>query len=1612
MSTTENQETCREVEEELASILDGSASARLYDHVAECDACRDLKHEASLAAERVRDAGADFRPEDDFVEKLVARLDAARPASSGPAVKPSRPEGAASAGSVVVRAAYDPPTDGTAPTRLATDVAATVLDPLAALKVAEAEAESSPDGKTDVTLHSARAGAAAPAGATREEAPSPLALEAGPAASTPAASTPAASGVSATTHHGPTTEPKAAEAKPGSYRTPAERQPDGKPGRTIEQGPAADLLAKRAAPPPAARAKRSLYRRPAFLACAAGAMAAAAAVGFYLKGKGTTDATAVAVPWSGNVANVARASADKSGGLEACDGPKACAPVTGGAALRAGTTLRTDARTRAHVTLADGTELAIDRASEVELSKDRNRAARVVRGTIVADVAHVEGSSARIAFPHGEIEVIGTKLAVTAGEDRASVEVARGNVRVHTDGGKTVDVRAGEEAVVVGSGEPVVSSSASLADMMEWSDDKPEEVDSPVLRGLGELRARKPGQTAEKGRAVRLSKHGVKVRVVDVVARTEVDETFTNDTDEELEGIFRFPLPPGAQIERLALEVDGKLVDGAFVDRDKGAAIWRGVIQNAAPKAPKPQEELIWVPGPWRDPALLEWQRGGRFELKIFPIPKRGSRRVVLAYTQVVEQSAGLRRFVYPLAHDPSGSTKIGAFDLDVQVLGLDRSVGLATRGYDLASAQGEGERRTMHADDFVPAGDLTVEYALPDRDKEVTTWAYTMPPQASGGPSDAPARPASTATGPAAPKTAQEKEADAAARAVVDDASPYVAIALRPRLPRWQEAKERLHVIVVDSSRSMFGERFARATHLASGIVREMDRRDSFVLLACDTVCRAMGGDAGGGPVKPEAPGAAAAGEVERFLGTTEPEGGSDLAAAMSAARAAAGPLDGKELRILYLGDGTPTVGPTRPSHLEAAVRGVITPDHTAVVAVPLGADADTTSLAALARGGGGMVVPYVPGQKVSTAALEVLGAAYGVALRDPEVELPSGLSQVTPARLDPIRAGGETLLVARMSPGADVSGTLKLRGRVAGERFEQSYPIKIVPSTSAGNAFVPRLYAAAKIAELEQNGGDAQKASAIALSRRFAVASRFTSLLVLESPAMFKAFGLERTAGVPAFTGEQQAESSTADGENEAQKDEAAAAAGDDNLGRLAGPSPAATAAPIGGGGRAAPARPSLLRSYDGSDLDGAMDRGPGGPAPGVPRPAEHAASKAADRESPYMDAPPAAAAAPAPPPMAPMQPAAPVAAPAPPPPPAKVAVNPFDKKEVAGEAKRKAPAPTGGPVFDSPFRRQRFVPMRKVFERHVAFDAANAFAAQNGPKLPAAESALAASPDSRDKTVELFALYATTGRVGEAQELTAKWAGRDALDPDALLARADLAARQGDRDRAIRILGGLADLRPNDRAVQTRLAEMHEAAGDAAQACEHRLAIADMAPGEAKLVAAAIRCARAQGMSDLASVLRFDAAEKVRDAIDKLLAGPAPAASGPRGDVQLSATWSGGADLDLALIDAQGRRTSWLGSAGKATVTARDVKSTRDESLDVSGLPSGNYVVEVSRASGRDAAGTISGELTLRLNGETRRVPFSLTGPRTEIGTVRVFFTSHLEPVTGALGGGWRR
>jgi hypothetical protein len=142
----------------------------------------------------------------------------------------------------------------------------------------------------------------------------------------------------------------------------------------------------------------------------------------------------------------------------------------------------------------------------------------------------------------------------------------------------------------------------SLANELNWSElvpsQKPDEV---VTSGLGSLRAYKPGEKRDRDWNLALAKHDVKVRISGPIARTEITETFRNDSDTQLEGVYQFPLPADAQIDGLELDVKdapGGFLAGAFIDKSRAAKIWQGVIDKATPRiVERPQSEIIWVPG-------------------------------------------------------------------------------------------------------------------------------------------------------------------------------------------------------------------------------------------------------------------------------------------------------------------------------------------------------------------------------------------------------------------------------------------------------------------------------------------------------------------------------------------------------------------------------------------------------------------------------------------------------------------------------------------------------------------------------------------------------------------------------------------------------------------------------------------------------------------------------------------------------------------------------------------------------------------------------------------------------------------------------------------------------
>lgn len=1204
-------------------------------------------------------------------------------------------------------------------------------------------------------------------------------------------------------------------------------------------------------------------------------------------------------------------------GLQGCESsaPDAhCRTLSSNDTLAAGMLVKTDGLTRARIALNDGTEVSLDRSSSFSLVAGESRESRLLQGDAIFDVRRGLETPFIVQLPLGQIEVLGTKFAVHVEDDAARVDVSRGEVRVADERGRDVRVKAGQTGRLARSRAPLVESLWNVGESFSWNEHAfaPEREQNEPVRGLGELRAKKPGTSTELNGAVTLARHDVRVKLHEAIARTEVEEVFSNNTDETLEGIFRFPLPPDAQIERLALEVDGHWEEGAFVDRDRASAIWRGAIVHATKKPATPRDEIVWVPGPWRDPALLEWQAGGRFELRIFPIPKRGERRVLLTYTQRLEPRGNRVGYTYPLAHDQAGSTRVGNFSVTVDT--SEQLGTLHSRGYTLqasnagyagpgSSTPDVGSRRYGFSQrDFIPNGDLVLEAELPEAEREVRAWAYQ-----SG-----------------------------------DGSGSYVAFALRPNLPAASTGARRALTFVVDRSRSMVGEHFRRASAVVERSIAELDRDALVMVLDCDTTCSSFARE-----FRPA--GAELAREVRRYLDGVNPEGASDLGMMLTRGAQTARLADDRALHVVYIGDGSPSVGPVQPASLAVEVQEALTP-QVRVSAVTVGASSDLTALGAVTRAGGGVLVDYKPGQSVSDAAFAVLAATYGAALSQVQVSLPSGLYEMAPRTHGTLLAGQELMVTARLD-GTELEGPVTLSGKLGDESFSRSYPLHVVASPSAGNAFVPRWFAAQRISDLEQETGERERV--VELSRKYSVASRYTSLLVLESPVMYKAFGIDNQRTQPVWSGDIAASSTTA-GELSLAEGKAELALGGDE---------------------------SYEEESNFQDRDSTASRGPSrsarrAPAANKPWPGTRGdelgsgsgvSSKAKSSDSEF-----------APPPSAPRRDRRPCGC------------SPDDLM-----CAMRCQNP--GDEWLEPEPRRRMVPMRKIWERTGTVSTDLGLDLLGSSELQKRRQAWDMNPLDREALKRLYAGYLLNGDLERAADLAEQWSAKDPLDPDALTARADIAAQRGDRALSMRILGSVIDVRPGDHAALFRLARAWAWAGDAAQGCRYSVAEAQRHGSDPAALGRALGCLQSTGQGRLADQLSASASDDVRRRAERT---PPALSRGLDGDFRVEGSWQIPSDLDLVIVHPDGYRVSWLGAPTQSVISAEDVQSPHREGLALRGAAAGTYAIEVVR--GGDEPVSTSGEVEIRIGDQRRRVPFTLHGTRTRIASVKVSMRSRLVPL----------
>ncbi|MEM9455667.1 MAG: VIT domain-containing protein [Myxococcota bacterium] len=1215
----------------------------------------------------------------------------------------------------------------------------------------------------------------------------------------------------------------------------------------------------------------------------------------------------------------------------------------------------------------------------------------------------------RLVLTRGEVVVLTepdatAHLAVAAGDE--VLTVARGEVQIRHLGSVrrfavvsgTAQLQAPSRNLTLGAGESIEAPlpeersrtpELSLAPLQEtrWARtfETASRMADEVTDGVGSLTARRPGSQTERQR-LKLTDQKVTVNIAGRIAHTEVEQAFFNDRPAVLEGIYRFPMPGDGSVSGLSLLVGRRWIDGEIVEKTRGRQIFRQIVDATIP----------------RDPALLEWERGNQFKLRIFPIPGRGERRVKLAYTQVLPVAGQTLRYRFPMAGSGAGGTEIEHFAFEVTVDGqqlteaqladIETPMMALDRHFENGRIRLDAERKH-----FVPTADIGIDIPVGSQQARVHTETH-----------------------------------------LDRDGQAYFMVSMRPELALDRPEGPTSFAFVLDRSHSTSPELWTAARGMVEALSASMEPDDRFVVLACDTACD----QAPGGVLSPTA---GDLDEVQRFLDAQDLAGASDLGGMLISAAEALeqGGAPGERV-VVVLGDGTPSSGEMAAAELARHVAEPLR--DTRVMAVALGARSDLTTLGAIVQQTGGDILRADPRDDRQQLVRELRLRARVPMATDLELDTPDGMVAVHRLGTAGLRPGDNLVLVGKLSGPVHDEVLVRARGSEGPVQARFRVDLEADRGSPQQHRHLPRTWAQAEIAHLTQTRGFDARDEIIALSKHYTVMSRHTSLIVLENDEMFREFNVVRAAkntdrwdgNLPTTTSDRSKSSggSTSTSEpaqaqrqlelrTEAKLEEKSEQDNDlattldegaDRERREARPTEEVLPQSTPDAPRAAN-KPTVPGGVPGG-ISGGVPGGVVGGATAGEAGRKDIGTKAPSR--PHLEDPaPAPKPAPEPEPFPSAQPVA-------------EDEEPLDDVDFGDEGTqtgvgdgRRAQGSTsksgggkksdskkkpkkkkialgddpfglgggGGGSWEAPPSRGRggwHPPVRRLESRPVTAPNSRALA-----RIESLRGAVDADPTQRSTHGKLVRAALRAGHA-QALDFARAWA---VVDPDhapALMSLGDAMAADGD-PMALRAYESALEVKPFARRHHAELARAYASKGDLRRACSHRRAVVSIDPLDGDHHVALARCLAREG--------------RQRDAVDALDDGRRRATRDTRGldavqtelatrtvppptfelhsapHLRATLTWTDEDDLHLAVVDAKGRRLSGMRPQGKARV--RHTKGREELTLKKVGK---SVFIEVTRPTPTRAAeaerGTIRGELVLKTRDGTRHIPVSIRE-----GTVRV-------------------
>jgi len=519
---------------------------------------------------------------------------------------------------------------------------------------------------------------------------------------------------------------------------------------------------------------------------------------------------------------------------------------------------------------------------------------------------------------------------------------------------------------------------------------------------------------------VRIQAVRADVKIVEQVATTALEVDLHNPSGARLEAELLVPVPDGSVVQGFTFRGAASEPSAEVLRREKATSIYEALVEKA------------------RDPALLEFVGFNLIRSSLFPVEANGTQTVRLVYENLLPAEGDRVDYVLP------------------------RSESL----------------------EYAVPWSVTVEIrtAAPISTVYSPSHRVTMTRKAANALTVRTTAEAAAAPGPFRLSYLKEHGGMAATLLAYPDASSgggyFLLLAGLPAEPREGNdvpGLKREVTLVLDRSGSMNGEKIEQVREAAFQILAGLEPGEAFNILVYNETVDVFAPE----PVEktPETEKAA-----REFLGSFQARGGTNLHDALLEAlrQPPSRRGDGILPLVLFLTDGLPTVGQTS----EAAIRKIAAeanPYRRRIFTVGVGFDVNTPLLEAIAFESRAATTFVLPGENVEAKVAQVFRRLSGPVLADVAVRgfepLLSGVTggggepggsrvrDVLPRRIPDLFDGDQLVLLGRYDASRilrfEVSGNFLGRERTF--RFDFA-----MDRATARNAYVPRLWASRKIADL----------------------------------------------------------------------------------------------------------------------------------------------------------------------------------------------------------------------------------------------------------------------------------------------------------------------------------------------------------------------------------------------------------------------------------------------------------------------------------------------------------------------------------------------------------------